>query len=120
MDYSGDLAAKSRSPFILDGHTSGHIIRAQGITQMPPDTDWGHFHENMVEYWTVIEGKLAVRISGIGLVHGELGDVIQANEGRWHRAGCEPNTGPCTRLAQTPRLKEGQVHYFQENAGAGE
>jgi mannose-6-phosphate isomerase-like protein (cupin superfamily) len=117
VDYSGDLAAKSHSPFIADGHTSAHIIRAQGITQLPPDTDWGHFHENMVEYWTVIEGKLAVRISGIGIVHGELGDVIQANEGRWHRAGCEPNTGPCTRLAQTPRLKEGQVHYFQLGAG---
>ena len=45
--------------------------------------------------------------------NGELGDVIQANNERWHRATCTSNTGTCTRLAMTPRNKEGQLHYFQ-------
>ena len=67
----------------------------------------------------MIEGKLDVLVSGVGLVHGETGDVIQANDTRWHRATCAPNTGSCTRLAMTPRLKEGQVHYFQTDQAPG-
>ncbi len=73
----------------------------------------------MVEAWVVIEGKLDVLISGAGLVKGEVGDVIQANSERWHHATCEPNAGSCTRLAMTPRLKEGQVHYMQLDAQGG-
>ena len=52
-------------------------------------------------------------ISGVGVVHGEPGDVINANEERWHRATSWPNTGKSIRMAMTPRSKEGQVHYFQ-------
>ena len=47
------------------------------------------------------------------MVHGELGDLINANEERWHRATSCPNTGRSIRMAITPRSKEGQVHYFQ-------
>ena len=47
------------------------------------------------------------------------GDVIQATNERWHRATCHPNTGSCTRLAMTPRNKEGQVHYFQTDQPPG-
>jgi mannose-6-phosphate isomerase-like protein (cupin superfamily) len=115
--YAAD-GGKSRD-FAFDGHTAAHIIRANGITALPADTSWGHFHENMVEAWVVIESKLAVKISGAGLVHGETGDVINANEERWHRATCEPNAGTCTRLAMTPRNKEGQVHYFQTDQPPG-
>ena len=42
----------------------------------------------------VVESKLAVLISGVGLVHGDTGDVINADEGRWHRATCEPGPAP--------------------------
>jgi hypothetical protein len=52
-------------------------------------------------------------ISGEGVVHGEYGDLINANEERWHRATSCPNTGRSIRMAITPRSKEGQVHYFQ-------
>ena len=55
-------------------------------------------------------------VTGLGLVKGEMGDVIQVTDTRWHRATCEPNTGSCTRLAMTPRLKEGQVHYVQADS----
>jgi mannose-6-phosphate isomerase-like protein (cupin superfamily) len=121
LDFNSYAAGggKSRN-FAWDGHTSAHVIRsASGITKLPPDTSLGHFHENMVEAWVVIEGQLDVLISGKGLVHAQTGDVVQANNERWHRATCAPNTGPCTRLAMTPRNREGQVHYFQVDTPAG-
>jgi mannose-6-phosphate isomerase-like protein (cupin superfamily) len=120
LDFNSYAAkgGKSRN-FAWDGHTSAHIIRKAAVAKLPPPASLGHFHENMVESWVVIEGKLDVLISGVGLVHGQTGDVIQANEERWHRATCAPDTGPCTRLAMTPRNREGQVHYFQVDTPAG-
>jgi mannose-6-phosphate isomerase-like protein (cupin superfamily) len=122
LDFNKDVVAangKSRD-FALDGHTSAHIIRSGNLAKLPSDTSWGHFHENMVEAWVVIEGGLTVKISGEKeLAVGQTGDVINAANERWHRATCTPNTGPCTRLAMTPRLKEGQIHYFQTDQPAG-
>ena len=122
LDFNKDVVAangKSRD-FAFDGHTSAHIIRSGNLAKLPPDTSWGHFHENMVEAWVVIEGSLTVKISGEkDLAVGQTGDVIMAPNERWHRATCTPNTGPCTRLAMTPRLKEGQVHYFQTDTAPG-
>lgn len=122
LDFNKDVVAangKSRD-FAYDGHSSAHIIRSGNLAKLPPDTSWGHFHENMVEAWVVIEGQLTVRISGEkALAQGQLGDVIMAPNERWHRATCALETGPCTRLAMTPRLKEGQVHYFQTDAEPG-
>ena len=120
LDFN-DYAAKGGKSrdFAFDGHTSAHIIRSGNLAKLPPDTSWGHFHENMVEAWVVIEGKLNVLVTGLGLVKGEMGDVIQVTDTRWHRATCAPNTGTCTRLAMTPRLKEGQVHYFQTDQPPG-
>ena len=120
LDFNSYAAGGGKSrDFAWDGHTSAHIIRSGNLAKLPPDTSWGHFHENMVEAWTVIEGNLDVLISGIGLVHAQTGDVVQANNERWHRATCAPNTGSCTRLAMTPRNREGQVHYFQVDKPAG-
>lgn len=120
LDFNAYAAAGGKSrDFAFDGHTAAHIIRAKALTELPPPTSWGHFHENMVEAWVVLEGKLDVLISGKPLVTGEVGDVIQANNERWHRATCHPNTGVCTRWAMTPRNKEGQVHYFQVDQPPG-
>ena len=121
LDFNKDVVAangKSRD-FAQDGHTSAHVIRSGPLTQTPPSTSWGHFHENMVEAWVVIEGKLDVLVSGEPLVTGDLGDVIQASNERWHRASTHPASGPSTRLAMTPRLKEGQIHYFQTDQPPG-
>jgi mannose-6-phosphate isomerase-like protein (cupin superfamily) len=120
LDFNAYAAGGGKSrDFAFDGHTSAHIIRAPALTALPPPTSWGHFHENMVEAWVVLEGRLDVLISGEPLVTGEVGDVIQANNERWHRATCHPHAGVCTRLAMTPRNKEGQVHYFQTDQPAG-
>jgi oxalate decarboxylase/phosphoglucose isomerase-like protein (cupin superfamily) len=120
LDYNAYIAAGGKSrEFALDGHTSAHIIRAGALTQLPPATSWGHFHENMVEAWIVIEGTLDVLISDNGLVTGQLGDVIMVPNERWHRATTHPNSGTSTRLAMTPRYKEGQIHYFQTDQPPG-
>jgi mannose-6-phosphate isomerase-like protein (cupin superfamily) len=119
LDFNKDIVAadgKSMN-FVFDGHTSAHVIRGPGAAT-PPDTNFGHFHENMVEFWIVLEGQLDVLVSGEKLVTGDIGDVILAPEERWHRATTH-GTSPSTRLAITPRLKEGQVHYMQPAAGPG-
>jgi len=116
LDFNKDVVAANgeSSSFVLDGHTSAHIIRGPGVST-PPSSDFGHFHENMVEAWCVLEGRLDVLVSGEKLVTGDVGDIIMAPNERWHRATSHPG-GPSTRLAITPRLKEGQVHYFQPDA----
>lgn len=120
LDFNAYAAGGGKSrDFAWDGKTSAHIIRSGPVKALPPATSWGHFHENMVEAWVVIEGRLDVLTSGEPLVTGEVGDVIQATNERWHRATCHPDSGLCTRLAMTPRNKEGQVHYFQTDQPAG-
>ena len=106
--------------FLLDGHTNANLHLDSNIADLPPATSWGHFHENMAEAWVDVYGQIDVLISGAGLLHGERGDVIQANEERWHRATSHPNTGKSIRMAITSRAKEGQVLYLQASAGAGE
>ncbi len=99
--------------FLYDGHTSSNLNIGTALKELPPSTNWGHWHANMVELWVNVYGNVCALISGVGVVHGELGDVINANEERWHRATSCPNTGKSIRMAMTPRSKEGQVHYFQ-------
>lgn len=105
--------------FLYDGHTSSNLNIGPPITALPPDTSWGHFHENMPEVWLNVYGQVCALISGIGVVHGQYGDLINANEERWHRATSCPNTGRSIRMAITPRSKEGQVHYFQTDRPPG-
>ena len=73
----------------------------------------------MQEVWLDVYGSVCALISGEGVVHGEYGDLINANEERWHRAAGCPNTGKSIRMAMTPRSKEGQVHYFEPTSHRG-
>lgn len=98
-------------------HTAAHIIRGKRIPT-PPDTNLGHFHENIVELWIVLERQLDFLI-GEPLVMGTVGDVIQAPNERWHRATPRAR-GMATRLAITPRKKERQVQYSQPDAQGGD
>lgn len=113
LDFEKDVvkANAGSSDFVWDGHTAAHIIRGKGVPT-PPETELGHFHENMVELWIVLEGQLDFLIEGEPLVTGTVGDVVHAPNERWHRATFH-GTGMATRLAITPRNKEGQVHYYQ-------
>jgi mannose-6-phosphate isomerase-like protein (cupin superfamily) len=116
LDFLKDVvgANAGSSNFVWDGHTAAHIIRGKGIPP-PPPTSLGHFHENMVELWIVLEGELDFLIEGEPIVTGTVGDVVHAPNERWHRATFH-GTGMATRLAITPRNKEGQVHYLQPDA----
>jgi len=105
--------------FLYDGHTSSNLNIGPPLTALPPATSWGHFHEIMQEVWLNVYGNVCALISGVGVVHGEYGDLINANEERWHRATSCPNTGRSIRMAITPRSKEGQVHYFQTDQPPG-
>jgi mannose-6-phosphate isomerase-like protein (cupin superfamily) len=105
--------------FLYDGHTSSNLNIGNPITALPPATDWGHFHENMQEVWLNVFGNVCALISGVGVVQGQYGDLLNANEERWHRASSCPNTGRSIRMAITPRSKEGQVHYFQLGQAGG-
>jgi mannose-6-phosphate isomerase-like protein (cupin superfamily) len=72
LDFNKDVVAADAksSYFVSDGHTSAHIIRARpGPT--PPNTDLGHFHENMVELWIILEGQVDIKISGEKVITGE-------------------------------------------------
>jgi hypothetical protein len=71
------------------------------LAELPPANNWGHWHANMVELWVNVYGNVCALISGVGVVRGELGDVINANEERWHRATSCPNTGKSIRMAMT-------------------
>ena len=81
LDFEKDVvqADAGSSNFVWDGHTSAHIIRGKGIPT-PPTTSLGHFHENMVELWIVLEGQLDFLIEGEPLVTGTVGDVVLAPE----------------------------------------
>ena len=92
--------------FLYDGHTSSNLNIANTITELPPSTSWGHFHQNMQEVWLNVYGSVCALISGEGVVHGEYGDLINANEERWHRATSCPNTGKSIRMAMTPRRRK--------------
>jgi hypothetical protein len=100
-------ATRTGERFLYDGHTSSNLNIGPPLTQLPPSTSWGHFHENMPEIWLDVWGSVCALISGEGVVHGEYGDLINANEERWHRATTCPNTGRSIRMAITPRSKQG-------------
>ena len=112
-------STRSGEKVAWDGHTSASLNVGPPLTALPPDTSWGHFHENMQEVWLDVYGSVCALISGEGVVHAVYGDLINADEERWHRATSCPNTGRSVRLAMTPRAKEGQVHYFQTDQPPG-
>ena len=105
--------------FLFDGHTSANPRRDVAIAEPPPATDWGHFHANMAEAWVDVYGQIDVLISGVGLVRGERGDVINVPEERWHRATSRPGSGKSIRLSMISRSKEGQVLFYQADAKTG-
>ena len=100
LDFEKNVvqANAGSSDFVWDGQTAAHIIRGKGI------------QTNMVELWIILEGQLDFLIEGEPLVTGTVGDVVEAPNERWHCATSRA-PGTATRLAITPRNKEGQVYY---------
>lgn len=118
IDEYGDSDRRGER-FLFDGHTSANPRRDVAIAELPPDTDWGHFHAGMPEAWVDVYGRIDVLISGVGLVRGDRGDVINVPEERWHRATSRPGSGRSIRLSMISRSKEGQVLFRQPEAKLG-
>jgi mannose-6-phosphate isomerase-like protein (cupin superfamily) len=102
--------------FVKDDHTWANVIRGPGVPT-PPDSSWGHFHENFPEFWIVLEGQEQFLIQGEKLVTADVGDIVFAPEERWHRATAF-GAGMSTRLAITPRPPS--LHYYQPGSAGGD
>lgn len=111
LDFQQSIvAANGRGgAFVRDDKTFANIIRGRGAPP-PPATNLGHFHVDYNEFWLILEGQVDYLIEGQELFTAEVGDVVYAPQGRWHRASFG-GTGPSTRLAINPR-PEG-LHAYQ-------
>ncbi len=118
IDFEKDIVGANGKggPFVKDDHTWANIIRTPGIPT-PPDSNYGHFHENFAEFWIVLEGKLDFLIEGVPPITANVGDIVFAPEERWHRA-TSGGTAMGTRLAVTPRPPS--LHYYQSEHTGGE
>ena len=90
------------SKFVWDDHFTSNILRGKGAP-VPPDTNKGHFHIRMTEFWFVPEGRIGIKIDGLPYMVAEQGDILTAIAGRWHRAGFDPSAPMSTRIPFNPR-----------------
>jgi len=118
VDFEKDIVAANGKGggAVKDDHTWANIIRSQGVAT-PPNTNFGHFHENFAEFWLIMEGKEEFLIEGVPLIKADVGDIVFAPEERWHRA-LAAGTGMGTRLAITPRPPS--LHYYQPDHAGGD
>ena len=77
-----------------------NVIRGHG-TPTPPDSNKGHFHIDFSEFWVIAEGTVDYKMEGMPFFTANVGDVVYAPQGRWHRASWAGN-GMSTRIAINP------------------
>jgi mannose-6-phosphate isomerase-like protein (cupin superfamily) len=118
VDFEKDIVGANGKggAFVKDDHSWANIIRQPGIAT-PPDSNYGHFHENFAEFWIVLEGRLDFLIQGVPFFTADVGDIVFAPEERWHRA-TSGGVGMGTRLAITPRPPS--LHYYQADHAGGD
>jgi mannose-6-phosphate isomerase-like protein (cupin superfamily) len=120
VDFLSDYVNAATPPkggdhaFVKDDNNFMNIIRGHG-TPTPPDSNKGHFHIDYSEFWVVAEGQIDYKMEGIPVFTADVGDIVYAPQGRWHRASWAGN-GMSTRIAINPR-PEG-MHNFDAGAGA--
>ena len=118
LDFWGDFvkrpAKRGDNAFVSDTNNFMNVIRGHG-TPTPPDSNKGHFHIDYDEFWVVAEGTIDYKMEGMKVYTADVGDVVLAPQGRWHRASWA-GTGMSTRIAINPR-PEG-MHNFDADSGA--
>jgi mannose-6-phosphate isomerase-like protein (cupin superfamily) len=118
LDFWGDFvkrpAKRGDNAFVSDTTNFMNVIRGHG-TPTPPDSNKGHFHIDYDEFWVVAEGTIDYKMEGMKVFTADVGDVVLAPQGRWHRASWAGD-GMSTRIAINPR-PEG-MHNFDAESGA--
>ena len=118
LDFWGDFvkrpAKRGDNAFVSDTNNFMNVIRGHG-TPTPPDSNKGHFHIDYDEFWVVAEGTIDYKMEGMKVFTANVGDVVLAPQGRWHRASWAGD-GMSTRIAINPR-PEG-MHNFDAESGA--
>jgi mannose-6-phosphate isomerase-like protein (cupin superfamily) len=118
LDFWGDFVKRPATPgdhpFVADTTNFMNVIRGHG-TPTPPDSNKGHFHIDYNEFWVIAEGTVDYKMEGMPVFTANVGDVVYAPQGRWHRASWAGN-GMSTRIAINPRPYG--MHNFDVDAGA--
>ncbi|MDB5736145.1 MAG: hypothetical protein JWR38_5983 [Mucilaginibacter sp.] len=118
VDFWGDFVKRPATPgdhaFVSDTTNFANIIRGKG-TPTPPDSNKGHFHIDYSEFWVIAEGTVDYKMEGMPVFTADVGDVVYAPQGRWHRASWAGN-GMSTRIAINPRPYG--MHNFDPDSGA--
>ena len=99
---------------VEDGDMMVNIIRGMGVPT-PPESNRGHYHLAVDEFWFILEGKVDYLIEDVGLLTADAGDVVFVPPYRWHRASWHEGQMD-TRLSFNNR--PGLFHNFGENANA--
>jgi mannose-6-phosphate isomerase-like protein (cupin superfamily) len=118
LDFWGDFVKRPATPgdhaFVADATNFMNVIRGHG-TPTPPDSNKGHFHIDYSEFWVIAEGTVDYKMEGMPVFTANVGDVVYAPQGRWHRASWSGDTID-TRIAINPRPYG--MHNFDPGAGA--
>ncbi len=118
LDFWGDFVKRPPSSgdhaFVSDTTNFMNVIRGHG-TPTPPDSNKGHFHIDYNEFWVIAEGTVDYKMEGKPVFTADVGDVVYAPQGRWHRASWA-GTGMSTRIAINPRPYG--MHNFDPESGA--
>ena len=118
LDFWGDFVKRPATPgdhpFVADTTNFMNVIRGHG-TPTPPDSNKGHFHIDFSEFWVIAEGTVDYKMDGMPFFTANVGDVVYAPQGRWHRASWAGN-GMSTRIAINPRPYG--MHNFDPESGA--
>jgi mannose-6-phosphate isomerase-like protein (cupin superfamily) len=120
VDFLKDVVAADPTHGPKDGSTVRdddiyvNIIRGQGVP-LPPETNRGHYHLAVDEFWFILEGRMDYLFEGVGLVTADAGDVAFTPPYRWHRASWHEGQMD-TRLSFNNR--PGLFHNFGEHANA--
>ena len=106
VDYMKEFNGSEKAygdKFVWDDHFTSNILRGKAAASVPPDTALGHFHVDFTEFWFIMEGKIGIKIEGMPYFTTEPGDIMNAAQGRWHRAGNDPGAPWSTRVPFNPR-----------------
>ena len=120
LDFWGDFVKRpakgGNNAFVSDTTNFMNVIRGKGVPT-PPDSNKGHFHIDYNEFWVIAEGTIDYKMEGMKVFTANVGDVVLAPQGRWHRASWAGNA-MSTRIAINPR-PEG-MHNYDAEAGASQ